>query len=125
MAPRPAPTKPNRTAGPTRRSTTDLEAGGDVAEGSATSTPSRSDVGEVGHRHSSPEPTPGRLSSTTIAARTATRNSTLLFRALLLMAAAVALAFTVAAWIAPPNSGAGNSTSPDAPPPAVFVQPDR
>ncbi|MDH5522098.1 MAG: hypothetical protein OEZ14_16380, partial [Acidimicrobiia bacterium] len=122
-----APTKtPNQAARPTRRSTTNLEPRHEVAQVGTTSGPTRSEVGEVGHRQSfRREPTPNRLSLTPITARAATRNSTLLFRALLLIAAAVALAFTVAAWIAPPNPGADNSTSPDAPPPAVFVQPDR
>ncbi len=54
-----------------------------------------------------------------------TRNSTLLFRALLLIAALVALSFTTAALLAGADSADIGPTTPDAQPPAVLVQPDR
>ncbi|MDH3300330.1 MAG: hypothetical protein OES24_07465 [Acidimicrobiia bacterium] len=122
MASRPVPTKtPNRTARPTRHSTAG-RAGHLGDADTATTTASRgapTPVGAVDQEWSTPPSTSRQTTS-----RNAVHNSTLLFRALLLVAAAAALAFTVAAWIAPPNSGADNSTLPDAPPPAVFVQPD-
>lgn len=128
MAPRPLPTKtPNRTDRLPRPAAADVVDHGDRSRvsdaGSASKVGDRTVVGgtsRVGEPFSTPAP-PTRSTS-----RTAGHNSTLVFRALLLIAAAVALAFTVAAWIAPPDGSAGrDATSPDAPPPAVFVQPDR
>ncbi len=114
---------PNRTARPTRRSTAEPPRRRHRFEAEPEPSRHESGVGPgVDNRSgpvTAPSPTPA------LRLRAPARNSTLLFRALLLVAAAVALAFTVAALLAPPGPQSGDPTSPDAPPPAVLVQPDR
>ncbi len=113
---------PNRTARSTRLSTAEpprrhrFEA---EPEPSRHESPVGPGVDNRSGPVTAPSPTPA------LRLRAPARNSTLLFRALLLVAAAVALAFTVAALLAPPGPQSGDPTSPDAPPPAVLVQPDR